>query len=610
MINIKKRTQLPRVTTLATCLAITLAGGSGACAYASNAASLTQLQHGNYIPARAMPLQRPGAGNGPLVARDWKQPLSIPAAQAASVVPVLNCNDSGSGSLREAAVNAVSNDEIDLRNLSCSTISLTSGAITTSAYKLTLAGPGATNMTIAGNGSDSILVGNTLVVTGLTIYNGTNSGGSGGCIYASSDLTLIDSIVTKCHSGGPAVTNGYGGGVTVLGVLRATDSAITYSTAQGSEKGYGGGAFVYGDVYMVRSSILGNTAISETNNASGGGIHGKEGVRLWSSTVAGNKALSNNGSALGGGISTFEGDVEVLLDSRVTGNEARSKRKRVTGGGISAGSAFSFPGDILLERSVLSGNSAITGCGSCSSYGGGAHAIGGIAAYYSEISGNTLTTLASSNAHALGGGLSTLRAGTGGFVLLVSSTVSGNASVGGGGSSGSGIGGGIGPVYDSPVELHNSTVAFNSATTHSGGVKVGSDGDSASKFKSSIVAMNEAVIGADIGSNSVQTVEGLSNLVMQAAANVTLPVDTLSVDPLLQPLASNGSSRYTHAINEYSPAFDTGERSWDHITTYDQRGEPYVRKSGVAEDIGAFELQYDPDQIFDDGFELLSTPHP
>ena len=46
----------------------------------------------------------------------------------ASIV-VTNCDDSGPGSLRDAVAGAASGDTIDLSQLTCSTITLTSGAI-------------------------------------------------------------------------------------------------------------------------------------------------------------------------------------------------------------------------------------------------------------------------------------------------------------------------------------------------------------------------------------------------------------------------------------------------------------------------------------------------
>ena len=87
-----------------------------------------------------------------------------------------------------------------------------------------------------------------------------------------------------------------------------------------------------------------------------------------------------------------------------------------------------------------------------------------------------------------------------------------------------------------------------------------------------------------------------------------VPPDTLDADPLLAPLADNGGPTLTHALLAGSPAIDTGDNFFGLPT--DQRGSPRV--SGVATDIGAFELQQPQgDAIFTDGFDeaWMRVPH-
>ena len=58
--------------------------------------------------------------------------VTLPSAAAAATHLILNCNDSGFGSLRDAigAVTTLSGDTIDLSQpLPCSSITLTTGAI-------------------------------------------------------------------------------------------------------------------------------------------------------------------------------------------------------------------------------------------------------------------------------------------------------------------------------------------------------------------------------------------------------------------------------------------------------------------------------------------------
>lgn len=62
----------------------------------------------------------------------------------AATITVKNCNDSGAGSLRAALAGALSGDNIDMRDLGCRKINLTSGAIVIPQFNLTLLGGGIT----------------------------------------------------------------------------------------------------------------------------------------------------------------------------------------------------------------------------------------------------------------------------------------------------------------------------------------------------------------------------------------------------------------------------------------------------------------------------------
>ena len=65
----------------------------------------------------------------------------------------------------------------------------------------------------------------------------------------------------------------------------------------------------------------------------------------------------------------------------------------------------------------------------------------------------------------------------------------------------------------------------------------------------------------------------------------------------------NGGPTQTHALLSHSPAIDAGSSKAG--LAYDQRGQgppAYVRVSGAATDIGAYEVQQG-DIIFNSGFE-------
>lgn len=80
-------------------------------------------------------------------------------------------------------------------------------------------------------------------------------------------------------------------------------------------------------------------------------------------------------------------------------------------------------------------------------------------------------------------------------------------------------------------------------------------------------------------------VNGANNLI--TSSNVPLPPDTISVDPRLAPLASNGGRTRTHALLDDSPAIDMGNNAAG--LAYDQRGSGFPRVNGPQADIGAYE---------------------
>src|SRR5262249_17036087 len=88
---------------------------------------------------------------------------------------------------------------------------------------------------------------------------------------------------------------------------------------------------------------------------------------------------------------------------------------------------------------------------------------------------------------------------------------------------------------------------------------------------------------------------GTKNLVTSAGAGVTLPGDTLSIDPQLLPLTDNGGPAPTHALARGSPARDAGANPAGLHT--DQRGSGYPRVVGAAADIRAVEMGTAPPTV-------------
>jgi CSLREA domain-containing protein len=192
--------------------------------------------------------------------------------------------------------------------------------------------------------------------------------------------------------------------------------------------------------------------------------------------------------------------------------------------------------------------------------------------------GGTLTVTSST----LSSNSASLNAGAiqnGGTLAVTSSTFSGNSTTGTGGN---GIGGAI-RINAGNLTVTSSTFSGNSASLRGGGIEISTGGTSLSN---TIVAGNSAPTGPDI--NGTVT-SGDYNLV-QNTAGATLPgTHNLTGQPaLLGPLASNGGPTQTHALLSGSPAIDAG----DTTLAEDQRG--VSRPQGIADDIGAFELQHRP----------------
>jgi len=543
------------------------------------------------------------AGSGSR-ATDARTP-SAPMHPAGNIIPVTSCDDDAPGGLREAFAIAQDGNEINLSGAtSCSNISLDSGAIVVTVPNLSVVGPGQDLLTINGNDADRVFFSqHGLTITDLTIANGRAANGLGGCIALfAGDLTLTRSTVTGCSVGDSSNLESLGGGVSVPGNLMMQSSTISNSSVAASGRAYGGGAYVSGTATLFDSMIEGNSATSALDNARGGGLFAQGDVILSRTRVLDNAVTSTDDAALGGGLFTLA-DVQVGV-STISGNTAHSETAWSRGGGIQSGIPGS-PTLIELTVSTLSGNTASANCADCSIMGGGASAFGQIIALYSAIHDNNILLAPSSVGKASGGGLATYVSGSGGSIVLANSTVSGNSAIGGE-NGGYGRGGGIAAIADSPFIAINSTIAFNDAS-HFGGGAIGSDaGGAAPQMFSTIVANNQAPFGADLAPIELFTgftINGSNNLVMEATANITLPLDTLDDDPILLPFApENGGLTATHALGIGSPAIDAGINEND--LTYDQRHCPYVRESNGAADIGAFELQAEPpNHIFGHGFD-------
>ena len=299
------------------------------------------------------------------------RPLALAIAIALSAAPtiskaatytVMNTNDSGAGSLRQAVLDANANtgaDEILFdSSITGETITLISGELRISDSSV-ISGPTEnhpSSITIDGGGNSRVfhISDSSLILDNITISGGIeDSGGisSGGGLYSQ------NSNITLNHT-------------------NVSDNFIY------GELCYGAGIFIYeGALTLNNSSVSNNTTKTDINygSCSGNGIHARSAiVKVNSSTISNNNSIE--GPSRGGGLNISGGEIQVT-NSTISSNSVNS-----SGGGIFA----QFVTKMDIEQSTISGNNAIGG--------------GGIQASYSPTTINQSTIINNSSLSSAGGG--------------------------------------------------------------------------------------------------------------------------------------------------------------------------------------------------------------
>lgn len=550
---------------------------------------------------------------------------------------VLNTNDSGMGSLRQAIASASNGDVIQFA---------VSGQIVvatplTFGPSVTVTGPGVGSLSISGGNSVGVFIinaGASVEMSGLQVTGGSSL--LGGCIFNAGTLTLDSVDVSNCLGG-----NQLGGGIFNSGTLTLNNSNVVGNEAghNGSpgEVGQGGGIYSFsGTVTLTNSDVSGNvvwsgggitngngagiyvnsgtltmngSTIENNTGGQGGGIFSSGTVNLNNSHVDGNTVGLDglNGApdvpGFGGGIYNNSGTL-TLTNSDVSNNRALGENAGNTDLGTSSGGGiYVNSGALVVNGSTINNNFAGQGGGilnlgttltiTNSTISGNGSLLGGngiFTANTTTITDSTISsneTIASLNADGgpsdtLGGGIT-----TGGTLTITNSTIWGNTVVGTGKNSG-GIGG------SGTVDLAFVTIANNTGGIFLFPPSLG--GSTVLTIKASILASNQTngtdILNCFISQLDASAVSEGFNISDDAscAGFFTQTGDRNSTAPGLSPsgLANNGGTTETVALAAGSPAInaipviDCTDTNGNAVTT-DQRG--VRRPQGGACDIGAFE---------------------
>src|SRR6266403_1262344 len=300
------------------------------------------------------------------------QRIPTKANRPANTITVINTNDSGPGSLRQALVDANDGDTINFAVTG--TIALTSGELVID-KSITITGPGSDQLAVGLHIPQyhfrvfHVMASPTVTIEGLRIGPSLFFYGCG-ILNDQATLTINNCAVTG--------NNGQtlGAGISNGGTLTINNSRIT-----------GNGLDYQGTGVGISSSgtlIINNSVISDNHSAkgqtNGGGIASSGMLEITNSTIDGNSV-----GGPGGGISNA--GVAIITSSTISGNSSGGgypgpQTGPGFGGGILNG------GTLTISNSTVSGNSALTinqapGCG------GGIGNSGSLQIANSTISGNS-----------------------------------------------------------------------------------------------------------------------------------------------------------------------------------------------------------------------------
>jgi len=274
---------------------------------------------------------------------------------AQAQITVTNTNDSGAGSLREAILSATAGSTISIT--ATGTISLT-GPLPMITNVLAIRGPGATNLTVSGNGSNRVffvdLPGSAILFSSMTIANGRAKGGNGGngdqggggglgaggAIFVNAGNLTVSNLIFSGNSA--AGGNGGSAGITTTGA--GGGGGLGGNAGSGNNKSGGGGGGFLG---------RGGSVIVD-GGGGGGGIYGNGGD---------GGAIGNAGGGGGGGV-----------------QNGTNANFTIGGGGGAGGGG--------TGGTATAGSSDSSGANGLDNGGGGGGGYGNVGGYFGGSGGN------------------------------------------------------------------------------------------------------------------------------------------------------------------------------------------------------------------------------
>jgi len=508
---------------------------------------------------------------------------------SASLIIVVNANDSGAGSLRQALSDVSSPGVINFSSALFSNgpavISLTTagdGTFGPSALRVdnqvAIVGP---------NGTDGVIITRSNTAPGLRLFYVSALGN-----LTLKNITLSNGLALGSIGGSGYQRGGSGGGSGGLGgaflnqgVLDLEDCTLAANQALG---GPGGGT---ASPWGGEGSGGGGGGLNGEGGAGGQGTDGGAG-----GPPLGGLGGTGNGAGGAGGIGGGGGGGG---SSGTSGSGSGPGGLGGFGGGGGGGGAYNTVG-FLGGAGGSGGNGGFAGGGGGGGGGTpdgafGSGGFGGGNGAQANSGGNI------GNGGGGGGGLGGAVFNHGGTMTITNCTFSGNAAVGGIGGdysivAGSGLGLG-GAIFNrnGVITVLNCTLANNRADQGGGGIYNLGDGTNvlgSVSLRNCIVgdSLSNALDYAASGINGGGTTNtGHHNLIQLNGGFTGGIVST--ADPRLGPLANNGGPTSTHMLLSRSPALDAGDNSG--LPATDQRGYPRVADgtgSGSAiADIGAVE---------------------